>query len=156
MKFNGTYIEPDFSSREIADENIQWDKATILIQTTNLKSIKNEVKIRFGNSDFTFEPVYSSNPKDSTESLETGYIDLKKQLASGAHFNFDITYNGSKQIKMVPIGKTTQVQMQSNWASPSFTGNFLPDDKTKKNHSQRLHRELENPTHQSRIYTTDF
>ena len=47
-------------------------------------------------------------------------------------FKFDITYNGSKQIKMVPIGKTTQVQMQSNWASPSFTGNFLPDDKTKQ------------------------
>lgn len=33
---------------------------------------------------------------------------------------------------MVPIGKTTQLNMQSNWTSPSFTGNFLPDDKTKK------------------------
>ena len=33
---------------------------------------------------------------------------------------------------MVPIGKTTQVNMESNWASPSFTGNFLPDDKTKQ------------------------
>ena len=47
MKFNGTYIEPDFSSREIADENIQWEKTTILIQTTNLKSIKNEASIDF-------------------------------------------------------------------------------------------------------------
>jgi inner membrane protein len=133
MKFNGNYITPDFSSKDILDENIQWDKATILIQTTNLKSIKNEVKIRFGTSNYTFEPVYNSNAKDSTESLETGYIDMKKQLISNTvKFNFDITYNGSKQIKMVPIGKTTQVQMQSNWAAPSFTGNFLPDDKTKK------------------------
>lgn len=133
MSFNGQYIQPDFSSRDIAAENIQWNKATILINTTNLKSIKNEVKIRIGNSDYTFEPVYNGNTKDSTESLETGYIDLKKDLASAAmKFKFDITYNGSKQIKMVPIGKTTQVQMQSNWASPSFTGNFLPDDKTKQ------------------------
>ncbi|WP_298223587.1 cell envelope integrity protein CreD [Flavobacterium sp.] len=132
MQFDGHYVQPDFSSRDIADENIQWDKATIVVQTTNLKSIKNEVKIRLGNSDYTFEPVYSGNANDSTESLETGYIDLKKQLALGAKFHFDITYNGSKQIKMVPIGKTTQVAMQSNWASPSFTGNFLPDDKTKQ------------------------
>ena len=133
MSFNGHYIQPDFSSRDIAPENIQWNKATILINTTNLKSIKNEVKIRIGTSDYTFEPVYNGNTKDSTESLETGYIDLKKELASAAmKFKFDITYNGSKQIKMVPIGKTTQVQMQSNWASPSFTGNFLPDDKTKQ------------------------
>jgi inner membrane protein len=133
MKFSGNYIQPDFSSRAIANEDIQWNKATILIKTTNLKSIKNEVKIHFGNANFTFEPVYDSNAKDSTEALETGYVDLSKILTNGkTNFNFDISYNGSKQIKMVPIGKTTQVSMASNWASPSFTGNFLPDDKTKK------------------------
>ena len=45
MKFKGNYIRPDFSSKNIAPEAIQWDKATILIKTTNLKSIKEEVKI---------------------------------------------------------------------------------------------------------------
>ena len=133
MKFEGHYIQPDFSSKEIANEDIQWNKVTIMIQTTNLKSIKDEVKINFGNTNFTFEPVYNSNSKDSTEALETGYIDLNKILNQGKTvFNFDITYNGSQQLKMVPIGKTTQVNMTSNWASPSFTGNFLPDDKTKQ------------------------
>ncbi|HAH56432.1 MAG TPA: cell envelope integrity protein CreD [Flavobacterium sp.] len=133
MKFEGHYIQPDFSSKEIANEDIQWNKATILIQTTNLKSIKEEVKINFGNTKFTFEPVYETSSKDNTEALETGYIDLGKILNNGkTSFGFDITYNGSQQIKMVPIGKTTQANMESNWASPSFTGNFLPDDKTKK------------------------
>lgn len=133
IKFRGSYIQPDFSSKNIINENIQWNKATILIKTTNLKSIKNEVKIKFGNNNYTFEPVYNENSKDSTEALETGYIDLSTLLSKGkTNFNFDITYNGSKQIKMVPIGKTTLVSMKSNWASPSFTGNFLPDDKTKE------------------------
>lgn len=133
MEFDGTYIQPDFSIKNIANENIQWDKATILIQTTNLKSIKDEVKINFGKTNFTFEPVYNSNSKAAIEALETGYIDLAKILNEGkTTFKFDITYNGSQQIKMVPIGKTTQIKMQSNWASPSFTGNFLPDDKTKQ------------------------
>ena len=133
MKFEGNYIHPDFSSKNITSEDIQWDKATILIQTTNLKSIKDEVKIHFGNTNFTFEPVYNSNSKNATEALETGYIDLEKILTDGkTAFNFDVSYNGSQQIKIVPIGKTTQVNMESNWASPSFTGNFLPDDKTKQ------------------------
>ncbi|WP_310381622.1 cell envelope integrity protein CreD [Flavobacterium sp.] len=133
MKFEGDYNLPDFSSKNIKNENIQWDKATVLIKTTNLKSIKDEVKIKFRNTNFTFEPVYSDTTKDSTEALETGYIDLRKILVLGkTNFNFDITYNGSQQIKMVPIGKTTQVSMKSNWAAPSFTGNFLPDDKTKQ------------------------
>jgi inner membrane protein len=65
--------------------------------------------------------------------LETGYIDLGKIVnQEKTAFRFDITYNGSQQIKIVPIGKITQVKMESNWASPSFTGNFLPDDKTKQ------------------------
>ncbi|RTY89101.1 cell envelope integrity protein CreD [Flavobacterium sp. GT3R68] len=132
MKLTGHYIQPNFSNRNIPNENIQWDKATILIKTTNLKSIKDEVKINFGNINYTFEPVYNITPGDSTEALETGYIDLTKTLGNQkTAFNIDITYNGSKQIKMVPIGKTTGLNMKSNWASPSFTGNFLPDDKTK-------------------------
>ncbi|PJJ07376.1 inner membrane protein [Flavobacterium sp. 1] len=133
MNFEGNYIQPDFSSKNIPAEVIQWNKATILIKTTNLKSIKDEVKINLGGTKFTFEPVYSTNPNDSTQALETGFIDLKSILKTAkTNFGFDITYNGSKQIKMVPIGKTTQLSMQSNWSSPSFTGNFLPDDKTKK------------------------
>lgn len=133
MKFEGNYIHPDFSSKNIENEDVLWDKATILIQTTNLKSIKDEVKINFGNTDLTFEPVYNSNSKETTEALETGYIDLGKILNQGkTDFRFDISYNGSQQLKMVPIGKTTQLSMESNWASPSFTGNFLPDDKTKQ------------------------
>mgnify|MGYP003607769684 CR=1 FL=1 len=133
MNFEGHYIQPDFSSKNISTDAIQWNKATIVIKTTNLKSIKDEVKINLGSGKFTFEPVYSNNPNDSTQALETGYIDLKTILKTDkTNFGFDITYNGSKQIKMVPIGKTTQLNMKSNWSSPSFTGNFLPDDKTKK------------------------
>lgn len=133
INFEGSYIHPDFSSKNIANENIQWDKATILIQTTNLKSIKEEVKINFGKANYTFEPVYNSDSKGNTEALETGFIDLKNTLIQGkTAFHFSINYNGSQQFKMVPIGKTTQLKMESNWASPSFTGNFLPDDKTKQ------------------------
>jgi inner membrane protein len=140
MKFSGSYIKPDFSSKSVAAENIQWNKATILIQTTNLKSIRNEMKINFGGTSLAFQPVYETDDKArhettqtpgveaTTDRLETAYFDLSKFIATGkADFNFNITYNGSQQIKVVPIGKTTEMQMQSNWPSPSFVGNFLPE-----------------------------
>ncbi len=130
MKFKGDYLRPDFSSKNIADADIQWDKATILVKTTNLKSIRDEVKINLNGKAYTFEPVYRTE-NDSVEALETGYLDpafFEKNIG----FDFDMVYNGSKQIKIVPIGKTTQARMVSNWPSPSFTGNFLPSDTTKK------------------------
>ncbi|PKP15337.1 MAG: cell envelope integrity protein CreD, partial [Bacteroidetes bacterium HGW-Bacteroidetes-23] len=35
MDFSGSYVFPNFKINSIADENIMWDKATILIRTTN-------------------------------------------------------------------------------------------------------------------------
>ncbi len=132
MKFEGKYIAPDFSTKNIPDTDIDWDKATILIKTTNLKSIRDEVKINLAGKNYTFEPVYRTE-NDTVEALETGYLDAAVFAhKADAKFNFNIVYNGSQQIRIVPIGKTTDVRMTSNWPSPGFTGNFLPGDATKK------------------------
>ena len=46
MEFSGNYTEPNFAKKSIPTENVFWDKATIVIRTTNLKSINDEVKIK--------------------------------------------------------------------------------------------------------------
>ena len=71
-----------------------------------------------------FESV-ASGTNDSIESLETNYFDFQS-LQNDTKFNFTISFNGSKQVKMVPIGKTTDAKMTSNWNSPNFNGNFSP------------------------------
>lgn len=128
MNFKGSYVQPDFDIQNIPAGNIHWDKATILIQTTNLKSIKDQVDITFGGKPYTFEPIYNSN--SGFEALETAPINMAGATLP-ASFDFKIKYDGSQLIKIVPIGKTTEMSMKSNWHSPGFTGNFLPNDKTK-------------------------
>lgn len=133
MKFEGEFIKPDFSPINIPSEDIQWDKAKIIIQTSNLKSIKNEVKIKLNNGTYTFEPIYNTEKNTKIEALETNYIDASTFLNSEkVNFDFDIVYKGSQNIRFVPIGKITQMSMNSNWASPKFDGRFLPDSKSKK------------------------
>lgn len=132
MKFSGNYQTNDLKLNSIPAENIMWNKASIIIKTNNLKSIKEEVKIKIGNKNYVFEPVYNTNPNDSIEALETDIIDFGSMLNDpNISFQFNLTYDGSEQIKMVPIGKTTEVTMNSNWNSPSFIGNFLPNDNKK-------------------------
>src|SRR5690554_3338572 len=89
MDFTGIYIKPDFSPQNIPDQDIQWDKATILIRTSNQSSIR-DVSVNIGSDNFVFEPVYeSSNTNDDMvinnkgnypkynkiSSLETPFID---------------------------------------------------------------------------------
>lgn len=133
LNFSGEFSTLDFSSENVSPENIQWNKASILIKTSNLKSIKNAVKINFNNSNYTFEPIRTSETNERIyEGLETQPIDLSAFATTAKKFAFEIEYEGSQQMMFIPIGKTTQISMQSNWADPSFTGYFLPDDKTKK------------------------
>lgn len=127
MKFNGQYVKPDFSARNIADADIQWDKASVIIQSTNLKSIRDEVKIDLGGKQLTFEPVFNQSENDSVDGLETGYFDARQlRDAQNTPFKFDISYRGSRQLTLVPIGKTTTMSLKSNWADPGSVGNFLP------------------------------
>lgn len=127
MQFEGFYSNPKFYKNSIPNENIYWDKATIMIRTTNLKSVNDEVKIKIGNENYTFEPRFNESNNDSIQSLETNYINYNS--IKNNSFNLNITYNGSKRISIVPIGKSTAAKMTSNWASPSFNGSFIPTDK---------------------------
>lgn len=127
MQFNGNYANPNFTKKNVPNENIIWDKASIVIRTTNLKSVKDEVKIKIGNSSYTFEPIHNNQANDSIESLETCYINFN--TIHNSNFNVTINYNGSKRISIAPIGKTTNAKMTSNWASPNFNGSFIPNDK---------------------------
>lgn len=136
MDFKGFYTKPQLQLKDIKDEDIIWDKATVLIKTSNLKGIKNEMNLKLNDSSYTFETNFSDNPKNYSgylDELESGFLkesDVPKD--ANINFNFSIAYNGSKSIKVVPIGKTTTMHMSSNWADPSFTGNYLPDDETKE------------------------
>ncbi|MFK8265752.1 cell envelope integrity protein CreD [Capnocytophaga cynodegmi] len=140
MDFSGKYIKPDFSSKGIPDTDILWDKATILIRTTNLSSIKNSVKILFSGKEYVFEPIYEvqggedysyyseNNGYRAVSSFETPFFDVKDHFESG-NFSFSIKYDGSSKIGIVPIGKVTESTIQSDWKDPSFNGSFLPFQK---------------------------
>jgi len=132
MNFNGYYPTPDFKGRNIAPENIMWDKATVLIRTGGLKSIKGAVAIKLNGALHAFEPVAKEegNNAFSSSSLETLPISLVDTVGKRIPFNLDINYDGTQQISIVPIGKLTEATMTSNWPHPDFNGGFLPEKKS--------------------------
>ena len=130
MNFKGNFVSPNFAKLNIAEENIQWNKATIIVKTTNLKSIKSELKIQLNNDTFSFEPQNADKSEYSV--LATNIFDYKALASTNKiDFNFDITYNGSNSVKFIPIGKVTNVSVDSDWESPSFEGTFAASDTTK-------------------------
>lgn len=138
MNFKGNFTSPDFTKLNIALENILWDKASIIVKTTNLKSIKSELKVEVNNEKLSFEP--QNNDKTNYSLLSTSVFDYKSLATNDKiNFNFNIIYNGSNSLKFVPIGKVTNVSIDSDWQSPSFEGTFASNDTTKSISAKGFH-----------------
>ena len=133
MDFSGHYIPVDLTAKGIKPEDIVWNEATIILKTSNLKGIKSEVQINLNDKTYNFETNFNQNDNHNLDVLESSFIKGETLFATkSTNFNFSITFNGSRQIEIIPIGKTTTMQMESNWPDPSFMGNYLPNDETKQ------------------------
>ena len=138
MNFKGDFTKPNFSKLGIPEENIQWNKASIIVKTTNLKSIKSELKIQLNNEKLSFEP--QNNDKSDYSVLATSNFDYKTLVNNDKiNFNFGITYNGSNSVKFIPVGKVTTVSVDSDWESPSFEGSFAASDTKKTINKKGFH-----------------
>lgn len=133
MEFSGHYVPVSLKDKGIDSTDVLWDKASIIVKTSNLKGIKSEVQILLNNTPYNFETNFNANKNRHLDVLESSIIkDTALFKKENTNFKFAVTFNGSKKIALIPIGKTTTMQMQSNWADPSFMGNYLPNDETKK------------------------
>jgi len=126
----GNFPKIDFSDTDIAEENILWEKATVILKTSNLKGIKTTPVVNLASEALSMTPQYST---EYLNTIQSNYIANAKEIfAAPLPFSFDLKINGSESLKFLPIGKETDATMQSNWHSPSFDGNFLPEDTNKE------------------------
>jgi inner membrane protein len=130
ISISGAFGEIEFSGKEIAHDNILWKDAKLIIKTTNLKSILNDLKLTINNMELSFEPVYSEGY--SAHTLESEAFDFQQLFNDENAFNLAISYNGSDAIQTVPIGKITETEISADWQDPSFFGYFLPSDEDKE------------------------
>lgn len=144
MVLKGDFDIPDFKQKDIAPEDVVWEKATILIKSSNLKGIKNQIEMKLGDSKMSFLPRYRGQANQSyapdyvpMHELESPFIpENTVPNLKPVSFSTSITINGSSKIRFVPVGKQTTLHMTSNWKDPSFTGNFLPEEDEQKSVSE--------------------
>jgi len=123
MDFEGNFSIPNFEKLNIPTENVIWDKAAVIVNTSNLKSIKSDLTITLNEQKFIFESRGSSQSIFGIlESNTFNYNSLASDYK--INFKFQMKFNGSESIQFIPVGKTTTVVLDSDWNSPNLMGSF--------------------------------
>ena len=121
---SGYFTIPDLKKFEIEEKDVLWDKATLSIKISDFRSLQEDINLVFDEKNYSF---YNGNSASLQNSVITDIqIDPKK---NNYKFDINLNFNGSDKLTFIPLGKTTNVELKSIWADPSFIGNFLPDDR---------------------------
>ena len=71
----------------------------------------------------TFHPTYARG-------LHASLPESVRGRAEGLQATLNLELVGTQQVSIVPLGGRTEVQMQSPWPHPSFSGRFLPTERS--------------------------
>jgi inner membrane protein len=123
LDISGAFVHPDFSELGIDNANVLWERAYLAFRVSDARAIMNQVTLRWNGVDIPFLPGVGE-----FGGKETGiHVPMKERL-NGERFEFSshVTLNGSENLFFAPFGKETVVEINSNWVSPCFQGNWLP------------------------------
>jgi len=137
---NGNFTTPDFSEKDVKAEDILWEKSKLIVQTSNLKGVNTLVEIQMNKNGYALASKYdSANSSSDINVYNTNYnnVSLHKlesksikktdlPIEKTIDFSLKMNINGSKQIRFIPVGKETNINIKSNWKTANFIGEYLP------------------------------
>lgn len=128
LSISGSFSKMDLAALDIPLEHIQFDNAEFVLGLNDLRGIEEPIDLQWNGQKTAFNPGVSSN--DVVGSGINAQLSLIPGDSSTAHFSFNLRLKGSQILYFTPVGKVTDIQLRSDWPTPSFNGAFLPDQKT--------------------------
>ncbi len=127
LNMNGSFLPPDVSQFKLQNAQYKWDEAYFTTGISEMRSIKNMQEMVVNDQKLKIEPgVADTDLFQSGITVRTSPVDLKQPL----NFEIQLEINGSEDLSVEALGKTSEVAMKSDWPQPSFTGGFLPINRT--------------------------
>ena len=110
-------IKEDFS-------DYQFDQPFLAVGISDIRGIENALKLELGSQRLDFVP--GSQVRWLGEGVHVTLPALDAKAPTELTFGFDLRLQGTGQLQVVPVGKTSKVSLAANWPHPSFVGNYLP------------------------------
>ena len=129
LKMSGRFLRPDLASITRTSVEPLWNGAVVSVGIADTRGISRRATLKWNGVDIALEPG----------AIDTGLfpsglhvsVDLTGILAGGAiPFALDLDLNGNRDLRILPVGSDTTMQLTSSWPHPSFVGGPLPETRS--------------------------
>lgn len=128
MQVQSSFRSFDYSYFNISEKDILPDEAVLIIGMSNTKNLTSQPKLRVNGKDLAISPIKYD---DISPFLTSVYYNLSNlSLKSAAELTGTIEFQGGESIRLHPIASDNVIKMASDWTSPSFSGGWLPKERT--------------------------
>ncbi len=125
LKVKGRFGGIELKKSGIIAENLQWERARVILGISDLKGLRNSPEFVLDNEKY---PVEMDTYNTSLFENNLMAIPDFSKLTSGQHeFSFGLDLRGSDVIRIKPLGKANEVTLRGNWSDPKFEGDYLPE-----------------------------
>ena len=125
LTLDGSLQLPNLS--DYVDSVYDLTKAEVLISLSDFRGLSENVVLHVNGHEYTMK---------SDKDVELGSVLCCRVPIEELRDTTPVPYSvrlplkGSESLMFLPIGNSTSVELTSNCATPSFQGNFLPDERT--------------------------
>lgn len=128
ITLEGSFSQPEVEKLVPAGAIISWDKVTLAFGIPDLRGLEDQVSLQWDDQADVFDPGIPV-PGVAESGIHVP-LTLDPKNTAPHHFRMEAALKGSGSLFFTPLGKVTTVKLSSPWPDPSFTGAFLPDEKT--------------------------
>ncbi|MEM9716710.1 MAG: cell envelope integrity protein CreD [Pseudomonadota bacterium] len=107
----------DIEANLAANEILNYEEAKILLGLQTNQSLRGAITLSAGDQSIGFEPM----------SGNAGLVASLGDPRGIDRFSTRLDFNGAQNFSATASGRTTKTTLTSDWAHPSFFGDFLPD-----------------------------
>lgn len=125
LTLDGSLQLPNLS--EYVDSVYDLSKAEVLLSLSDFRGLSENVVLRLNGKEY---PMRSDKDEELGSVLCCRIPVAELQDSASASYSVRLPLKGSESLMFLPVGNSTSVELTSNCATPSFQGNFLPDERT--------------------------
>lgn len=122
MTVSGKFAPITADLVQLSPDDVYWNEARLVMGLGDARGLEDEVLLSLNGR----KQSMSAGAGDNDFAGESVSSLVGEDLKSGLEYNIHIKAKGSSYLYFVPVGKTTEVALHSNWKDPAFDGQYLP------------------------------